>query len=71
LDFSDCCGDTIGFETDNSVESRRGSGSSMESPKWEQISYFEAGVLIVDQVKPAILKRTAVRLNLSKNEGIK
>jgi hypothetical protein len=43
----------------------------MESPKWEQISYFEAGVLIVDQVKPAILKRTAVRLNFSKNEGIK
>jgi hypothetical protein len=30
------------------VESRQGSGSSMESPKWEQISYFEAGVLIVD-----------------------
>jgi len=38
----------------------------MESPKREQISYVKTGVLIVDQVEPAILKRTAVRLDLPK-----
>jgi hypothetical protein len=43
----------------------------MESPKRKRISYVKAGVLIVDQVKPAILRGTAVRLDLSKNDGIK
>ena len=43
----------------------------MESPKRKRISYVKVGVLIVDQVKPAILKGTAVRLDLSKNESIK
>jgi hypothetical protein len=51
LGFRDCCGDTIGFETDNPVESRQGSCFSMESPKREQISYVKAWVLIVDQVQ--------------------
>jgi hypothetical protein len=32
---------------------------------------LKAGVLIVDQVKPAILKGTAVRFDLSKGKGIK
>ena len=44
---------------------------SMESPKREQISYVKTGVLIVDQVEPAILNGTAVRLDLPKNERIK
>ena len=43
----------------------------MESPKRKRISYVKVGVLIVAQVKPAILKETAVRLDLSKNEGMK
>jgi len=43
----------------------------MESPKQKRISYVRAGVLIVKQVKPALLKRTAVRLDLSKGKGIK
>ena len=43
----------------------------MGSPKRKRISYVKVGVLIVDQVKPAILKGTAVRLDLSKNEGMK
>jgi hypothetical protein len=44
---------------------------SMKSPKLKRISYVKAGVLIVDQVKPAIIKGTAVRFDLSKGEGIK
>jgi len=44
---------------------------SMKSPKRKRISYVKAGVLIVDQVKPAILKETAVRFDLSKGKGIK
>jgi hypothetical protein len=44
---------------------------SMKSPKRKRISYVEAWVLIVDQVKPAILKGTAVRFDLSKGNGIK
>ena len=43
----------------------------MESPKRKRISYVKAGVLIVKQVKPTILKGTYVRLDLSKNEGVK
>jgi len=43
----------------------------MKSPKRKRISYVKAGVLIVDQVKPAILKGTAVRFDLSKGKGIK
>ena len=38
----------------------------MESPKRERISYAKAGILMVDQVKPAILERTAVRFDLPK-----
>jgi hypothetical protein len=44
---------------------------SMKSPKRKRISDVKAGVLIVDQVKPAILKGTAVRFDLSKGKGIK
>src|SRR5208282_6235453 len=44
---------------------------SMKSPKLKRISYVKAGILIVDQVKPAILKGTAVRFDLSKGKGIK
>jgi hypothetical protein len=44
---------------------------SMKSPKRKRIAYVKAGVLIVKQVKPAILKGTYVRLDLSKNEGVK
>src|SRR6266481_214024 len=44
---------------------------SMKSPKLKRISYVKAGVLIVDQVKPAILNGTAVRFDLSKGKGIK
>jgi hypothetical protein len=44
---------------------------SMKSPKPKRISYVKAGVLIVDQVKPAILKGTAMRFDLSKGKGIK
>jgi len=43
----------------------------MKSPKLKRISYVKAWVLIVDQVKPAILKGTAVRFDLSKGKGIK
>jgi len=39
---------------------------SMKSPKPKRISYVKAGAVIVDQVKPAILKGTAVRFDLSK-----
>ena len=43
----------------------------MKSPKLKRISYVKAGVLIVDQVKPAIFQGTAVRFDLSKGKGIK
>jgi len=43
----------------------------MKSPKPKQISYVNAWVLIVDQVKPTVLKGTAVRFDLSKGKGIK
>jgi hypothetical protein len=43
----------------------------MESPKRKRISYVKARVLIVKQVKPAILEGTDVRLDVSKNEGVK
>ena len=43
----------------------------MKSPKRQRISYVKAGDLIVDQVKPAILKGTAVRFDLSKGKGIR
>jgi hypothetical protein len=39
---------------------------SMKSPKRKRISYVKAGVLMIDHVKPAILKGTAVRFDLSK-----
>jgi hypothetical protein len=42
-----------------------------EESKAERISDAKAGVLIVEQVKPAVLKGTAVRFSLSKNEGVK
>jgi hypothetical protein len=45
---------------------------SMESPKRKRISDANAGVLMIDQVKPAILEGTAVRFDpLSKGKGIK
>jgi hypothetical protein len=43
----------------------------MESPKRKRISDVEAGVLMIDQVKPAVLEGTAVRFDLSKGKGIK
>jgi len=43
----------------------------MESPKRKRISDVKAGVLMIDQVKPTILERTAVRFGLSKGKGIK
>ena len=42
----------------------------MQSPKRKRIFDAKAGVLIVDQVKTAIPKGTAVRFDLSKGEGI-
>jgi hypothetical protein len=47
------------------------SSPSMESPKRKRISDVKAGVLMIDQVKPAILEGTAVRFDLSKGKGIK
>ena len=44
---------------------------SMESPKRKRISDVKAGVLMIDQVKPATLEGTAVRFDLSKGKGIK
>ncbi len=44
---------------------------SMESPKRKRVSYAKVGVLMVDQVKPAILKGTAMRFDLSEGKGIK
>jgi hypothetical protein len=43
----------------------------MKSPKRKRISDAKAGVLIVEQVKPAVLKGTAVPFSLSKDEGVK
>ena len=43
----------------------------MKSPKRKRLFYVKPGVLIVDQVKPAILKGTAMRFDLSKGKGIK
>jgi hypothetical protein len=43
----------------------------MESPKRKRISNVKAGVLMVDEVKPAVLKGTAVRFDLCKGKGIK
>jgi hypothetical protein len=43
----------------------------MKSPKPKRIAYVQAGVLMIDQVKPAILKGTAVWADLSKGKGIK
>jgi hypothetical protein len=43
----------------------------MKSPKRKGISDAEVGVFMVDQVKPAIPKGTAVRFDLSKSEGVK
>jgi hypothetical protein len=40
-------------------------------PKRKRICYVKAGVLIVDQVEPVILKGTAVRFDLSKGKGIR
>jgi hypothetical protein len=47
------------------------SSRSMESPKRKRFSEIKAGVFMVDQVKSAILKGTAVRFDLSKGKGIK
>jgi hypothetical protein len=47
------------------------SSPSMESPKRKRISDIKAGVLMINQVKPAVLEGTAVRFDLSKGKGIK
>lgn len=44
---------------------------SMESPKRKRLSDLKAGVLMIDQVEPAVLEGTAVRFDLSKGKGIK
>jgi hypothetical protein len=44
------------------------SSPSMESPKRKRISDIKAGVLMIDQVKPAVLEGTAVRFDLSKGK---
>jgi hypothetical protein len=44
---------------------------SMESPKRKRIADIKAGILMIDQVKPAVLEGTAVRFDLSKGKGIK
>src|SRR5215469_4549011 len=43
---------------------------SVQSPKRKEISYAETGILIVDQVQPTILLRTALRFNLSEDKGV-
>jgi hypothetical protein len=43
----------------------------MESPKRKRISDVKTGVLMIDQVKPAVLEGTAVRFDLSKGKGVK
>jgi hypothetical protein len=47
------------------------SSPSMESPKREWISDIKAGILMIDQVKPAVLEGTAVRFGLSEGKRIK
>ena len=47
------------------------SSPSMESPKGKRISDVKARVLMIDQIKPAVLEGTAVRFDLSKGKGIK
>jgi len=53
------------------VPSSSSSLPSMKSPKRKRIPDAKAGVLIVEQVKPAMLKGTAVRFDLSKGKGVK
>jgi len=43
----------------------------MKSPKRKRIFDAKDGVLIVDQVKAAVPKGTAVRFDLSKGKGVK
>ncbi len=43
----------------------------MKSPKPKRASYANAWVLIVEEVKPAILKGTAVGFDLAKAKGIR
>ncbi len=43
----------------------------MESPKRKWISYAKAGVLMVDQVEPAVLEGTDMRFDLPEGNGIK
>jgi hypothetical protein len=47
------------------VDKIAGLVSSMKSPKRKRISNIKAGILIIDQVKPAIPKKTAVRFDVS------
>jgi hypothetical protein len=42
----------------------------MESPKRELIPSVKAGISVIDQIQPAILKGTAVGFDLSKNERV-
>jgi hypothetical protein len=42
----------------------------MKSPKRKRISDAKTGVLIVDEVKPAMPKGTHLRLRLSKGESV-
>jgi hypothetical protein len=53
------------------LDTRSSSFPSMESPKWKRISDAKARVLIVDQIQPGVLQRTAVRFDLAKDKGIK
>jgi hypothetical protein len=43
----------------------------VESPKRELIPSVKAGIPVINKIQPAILKRTAVRLDLSKSERVK
>jgi hypothetical protein len=45
--------------------------SISEASKAERIFDAKAGVLVVDEVKAAVPKGTAVRFDFSKGEGIK
>jgi hypothetical protein len=47
------------------------SDSLVKSPKRELIPRLQAGIPVIDQIQPAILKRTAVGFNLSESESIK
>jgi hypothetical protein len=40
------------------------------SPKRDLIRYVQARIPVIDEIQSAILKRTAVRFNLSKGDGI-